>query len=168
MKVRNDPSPNDWMHLERRIREGAEPASAARERGHTLSDYRRHDPMEQRRLLDIWRDETAHADQEIAKKTLREIAEDGETESARVSAAVALDRRSGAYTEKIEVSGPDGAPLEIEDRSSSLDDVLVILGQIGAIPANGGGTLELEMARSADVLPDPSERERAADGVPGS
>lgn len=52
---------------------------------------------------------------EMALRTLAEIAEGGQSEAARVSAASALlDRGWGRPTQATEVTGKDGAPFVLE------------------------------------------------------
>lgn len=48
-------------------------------------------------------------------------------------------RRPGVYREnaRVELSGPGGGPIEIEDRSASLPDVLAVLIAVGAAPELG-------------------------------
>lgn len=65
-----------------------------------------------RQLMDMAKD---HA--EIALKTLVEIAQKGESESARVSAANAiLDRAYGKAPQAMTHSGPDGGPIKTEGK----------------------------------------------------
>lgn len=70
---------------------------------------------------------------------LHQIAVAGEDERARVQAAVAiLDRAFGKPRQELEVSGPEGGPVEIERKvppvqSDQLADVLAVLSQAGAM-----------------------------------
>lgn len=51
-------------------------------------------------------------------KTLADIAKNGESEAARVSAATAiLDRAYGRPKQAVEHSGPGGSPIEVADMS---------------------------------------------------
>jgi len=51
-----------------------------------------------------------------ALKTLAEIAKDGESESARVSAATAiLDRAYGRPPQAMQLTGEEGGPIKTED-----------------------------------------------------
>jgi len=68
--------------------------------------------------------ELASAYSEAALETLADIARNGESENARVSAATALlDRAYGKPVQAAEVSGPDGGAIETHERGGVTLDV---------------------------------------------
>lgn len=76
---------------------------------------------------------------DMALKTLFEVARDGQSEAARVTAASAiLDRGYGRPAQAVELTGKDGADLEIKVRDLTFERLLTLMtGKlIDATPAN--------------------------------
>ena len=71
-----------------------------------------------------------------------------------------LKRRDPTYrdNQRIEVTGPGGGPVEIEDRSASLADVARILEAVGALTSIGGGPARPALPAAAALLPAPEDR----------
>ncbi len=71
-------------------------------------------------------------------------------------------RRDPEYRDnaKVEVTGRNGGPIEIEDRSSSLADVARVLEAAGALVSLGLGVpvVEGEVADPRELLPAPPDR----------
>lgn len=83
--------------------------------------------------------ELARAHTATALNTLADISENGESEAARVSAATALlDRGYGRPAQAVELTGKDGADIEIKIRDTSFERLLAIMtGKLlDATPAN--------------------------------
>jgi hypothetical protein len=57
----------------------------------------------------------------------------------------------------VEVTGRDGGPVQLEDRSASLDDVARVLEAVGAFANVGGGAARAALPVVEHVLPDSSE-----------
>lgn len=69
--------------------------------------------------------EMAKGHAEMALSVLAEIAQNGEAESARVTAAVAiLDRAYGKPPQSLEVSGPEGGPIATVDATKLSTEAL--------------------------------------------
>jgi hypothetical protein len=65
----------------------------------------------------------------MAVATLVEIAQHGGQESDRIAASkVLLDRGYGKATERVELSGPDGGPLNVRELSDAVLEQIVLEG----------------------------------------
>jgi len=83
--------------------------------GRPVGAVQRARPEQKKTLSDLAREHTADA-----LNVLVLIATQGESEAARVSAANALlDRGYGKPQQSVEMSGPEGGPVEIDDRAAA-------------------------------------------------
>lgn len=100
------PSPSDFDRWEALILDGREPSSAARELGFTCSRFRFANPERQKQILEAGKQ--ARADYVDERVEVRALAED-----AAPAILLAWARRwNRAYTERQEISGAEGGPIE--------------------------------------------------------
>lgn len=142
MSVWTQPSPSDFDRWEQRLLDGEEPSSAAKAEGQTCSAFKRADPVRHGEALAMSRETRGHYVDERVEKWV----DDPEQASDAVKLAWAK-RWQPAYNgnTRVEVTGADGAPIEIEDRSASLADVARVLEAVGALASVGGGAARQEL-----------------------
>lgn len=150
-----EPSPSDWERWEQRLLNGEDPSAAAQAEGQTCSSFRRQDEARQRALLAISRE--ARADE--ADRRLDMWATDFEaSDQVKLYWHRYHANRAGRVSEKVEVTGREGGPIQVEDRSASLADVARVLEAAGALAAiHGGGTVGGEVAGPRQLLPVPPD-----------
>lgn len=159
MSIWTTPSPSDTDRWQALVLDGEDPSTAARQLGFAGSSaFRRADKQRHAEVLDLWRETQRAQDRKLARDTLREIAgSTNSSETARVQAADRLARASGYIGDKVELelSGPDGGPIEIEG-GTSLADVARVLTSVGALPATDSTSAAgPDLPEPPGVLPDP-------------
>lgn len=180
MGIWTEPSPSDWERWETLIFEdGSTPSDAAKLLGFGgSSTFKRSDPAQHANVLDRWRADRDEGDRQTARETFREVVDrslvavpvlnkqgdpTGEwtyDAPAALRAAELLGKSAGMFTDRIDVAigGPNGGPIEIEDRSASLADFARVLEAAGALAQIGRGTDRSEVPDIAGVLAPPVER----------
>jgi hypothetical protein len=114
------PSPSDFDRWEALLLAGQEPSTAAKSLGHTCSAFRRADPARHAELLELSREARgANADERGEKWAL----DQGASDQMRLAW---LKRWQPAWAglQKVEVTGADGGPVEVEHKGGlTLADV---------------------------------------------
>lgn len=186
MGVWSEPSPSDWDRWETLIfEEGSSPSDAAKLLGFGGSSaFKRSDRERHAQVLERWRADRDETDRQTARETFREVVErslvatpvltkDGDHSGewtydapSALRAAELLGKSAGMFSDRLEVSGPDGGAVkvEIEDRSASLADIARVLVEAGAllgIPAASS-----HVPPVGQLLAAPPEGERETSSVP--
>lgn len=92
-------------------------------------------------MLDVKAAAQEHA--ELAIQVLAEIAREGDSASARVSAANSiLDRAFGRPKQTVETTGADGGPIQTEDVTDRADAFTRTIAGLAARAAEDGGAEE--------------------------
>lgn len=148
-----EPSPSDWDRWEQRLLAGEEPSTAAAAEHQTCSAFRRQDPVRHAEALAGSREARGHVADRIVDNDVIQHDETGAPVAFRSDVSDAQKqfwarRWQPAYGNNttVELSGPNGAPVQIEDRSASLDAVAAVLVAVGALADHGG-------APAPDALP---------------
>lgn len=163
MSVWTAPSPSDIDRAAQRIADGTEIAEACRQEGFTLTRLRQTDRQAWAELRQLWHDVQGVEDRTTARDTLREVATKTSAEDKdRVAAAVHLGKASGylADTQRVELTGSEGGPVQVEDRSATLGDIARILDASGALvglTTYRGGTDRGDVPAAGEVLPVPPD-----------
>lgn len=129
MKALSEPSPSDWERWEQRLADGEEPSQAAKAEGQTCSAFKRQDAVRQKAALLMGQDARAlFVDDKVEAWAL--------ADDADVPVRLAwMKRWNQAYRERsqVEMSGPEGGPVQVEDRSASLAEIAAVLRASGAL-----------------------------------
>lgn len=134
MSIWTEPSPSDWDRWEELIFKadnGSEPGDAARALGFGgSSTFKRSDPVRHAEILDKWREDRKEQDRQTVRDTLRDniarameptpILYKGEPTGyfewagpVALRAAELLGKDAGMFQERVELSGPEGGPMEV-------------------------------------------------------
>lgn len=129
-----EPTESAWERWERLIVDDAmDPSTAAKQIGFTCSAFRRSNETRQKEILAAGR--TARAEFADEKGDEWALADDA-SDQIRIAW---LKRHNPEWSgaQKVELSGADGGPIEVEDRSASLADVLRVLHAAAAAEERG-------------------------------
>lgn len=135
----SEPSPSDWDRWEQRLADGEEPATAAAAEHQTCSAFKRQDPVRHAEALAGSREARGFLADRIVDNDVIEHDEAGAPVAFRSDVSDSQKqfwarRWQPAYGNNttVELSGPGGRPIEVEDRSATLADVLAVLHAVGA------------------------------------
>jgi hypothetical protein len=154
-----EPSPSDWDRWLSLVLKGRDPSEAARELRLTASAFRRENPGKHAAVLDLSREVRAGADRDLVRDKLREVTANtehpqwGKSTELLAKTAGMLDDRT-----RLEVTGAEGGPVQIEDRSATLADMARILDASGALvglAVHSRGADRDELPAASEVLPAP-------------
>lgn len=140
----SEPSPSDWDRWEQRLLNGEEPSTAAKAEHQTCSAFKRQDPVRHGEALAMSRETRAHYADERMEAW---VTPDEASDAIKLGWARRWQPAYGTNA-RVEVTGADGGPVEIEDRSASLADVARVLEAVGALAELSGGA-------ARDTLPTP-------------
>lgn len=124
-------SPQDFDRWQALVEQGIDPSTAARQVGRKGSSaFRRTDAARHQAVLQIWRDQKeTQVDDVVERRAL-------EPDSPPAILGMWAKRHHPGYRDKqqLEVTGEDGGPVVVEDRSASLVEVVRVLRTMGALP----------------------------------
>jgi hypothetical protein len=117
------PSPSDFDRWEQLVLEGQEPSTAAKQLGFTCSRFRFASPERHAQILEGGKEARAgYVDERVEVRALEE--------DAAPAILLAWARRwNRAYTERQEISGPEGEPITFELPAEKLAEAAEILRQ---------------------------------------
>lgn len=185
----SEPASAEWEKWEEAVYSGRNPGVAARDLGlGGSSAFKRSDPERHRRAMDYWRANRDETDSDYVREKLREnaehamaatpvLGEDGDpigvyTYQGNVAnkSLELLGKAAGMFDETVkhEVSGPEGAPIQLEGRAVvGLADVVQLAIETGQQHLLGLDARDSRGALPAasDVLPDPADGEPSARSV---
>ena len=142
MRKRLDPTPEDFKDWEDLLYKGVGPAEAAKELGYTASGFRRSDPERHRKCLELSRE----AREREVDTAVEAWARHPEASDSMKQFWARRWNTNYEFGRRVEVTGADGGPLQLERREVGLHAVLGVLQDAGA--------LELEEAGLSDDLAD--------------
>ena len=156
----SEPCPGEWERIEQAVIDGQHPFDAARSEGFTLSALKRHDKQRHAELLELaWGEDRSFVRQKLRANTERAMQEHDYQGAVANRALELIGKHAGMFedTTRVELTGGDGGPVQIEDRSARVDRVLEVLAAVGAASQLGSGTSERALPAARDILAPPSE-----------
>lgn len=147
MSVWSQPSPSDVDRAAERIANGERISEACQAEGFTLTQLRQCDRAAWLELKSLWHDVQGTVARTTAHDTFLEIATNSEAEDKdRIQAGVQLAKSSGYLTERVEVTGDGGGPVEVnvEHDAESVRRLLNKLVDVGLVRPGPAAALDTE------------------------
>jgi hypothetical protein len=162
-------SEQQFQDFERHLRAGASPYVASRKAGTTLTQLKAPGGDRQRYADLIAMGEEIRA--ALVDERMDELALNGDPQPTILTAWARANNPNYGDKTKVEISGPDGGPIELEGKAVvGLADVVAFATRIGAGHLLGldAGDPGHALPAAADVLPDPADGEPAASVLPAA